>query len=386
MLFAIWIEHILLGGKFMDDLLALMKTRIITLFIAIAFFMSTFSLSVSAQTPLKGIALGDSVAAYFGVQEKDGYVAKLSALLQMQNINNDFTNLAVNGLNTQTLLEQLAKNDVLSEIKNADIITLNIGGNNVLTPFIEMLFNDLETLINNTAQPSPDLLMEFFDKKMTEQQMAALMGGITVFQKDLPEIINILHTEAPNAEIFVNTVYNPITPEIGVYASSEILIPLINKIIIDSAEELGYIVVDIYSIYKKSSDNITNFNLTADSIDIHPNAAGHTLIAEATVTKILENIEAKTAMEIQSDDIIHPNEESHVLAAETTTAVVLNDIEIDIDIEIETAMETQTNDNIVQANIYVPPTGDILPFTSLFIFIAAAMTFAFTRKNRRNIP
>ena len=333
-----------------------MKKRIITLILVWAFMLTAFSLGVSAQTPLKGIALGDSVAAFFGVDEKDGYVAQLSALLNVNSIENNFTNLAISGLNTQTLLEQLANNAVLAEIKNADIITLNIGGNNILSPFVEILVTDFQTLLTDIAQPSPALLLGLISKKMTEQQMATLVEGVMLFQNDFTEIIKILQTEAPNADIFVNTVYNPITPMLGVYEASEILIPLINKFIQENAEKFGYIVVDIYSVYKESSDNITNFNLITGSVDIHPNAAGHALIAKTAAGKILENIASKPETPVSFE-----------------TETPLDNSEI--------AAEIQPDD-ITQANEPAPPTSDNSLFIGLLIFIAATASamFIFIRK------
>jgi len=186
--------------------------------------------------------------------------------------------------------------------------------------------------------------MEFINKQMTEQQMATLMEGVTLFQNDFPEIINILHTKAPNAAIFVNTVYNPITPILGVYEASEILIPIINEFIIENAEELGYIVVDIYSAYKESSAVITNFNIIIGSVDIHPNAAGHTLIAETAAAKIFEYL----GVEITLNDSY--DAESPLYNIET---------------EIETNAEIQTG-------VYTLPTNEISPSTNLYVFIAAA--------------
>jgi len=268
-----------------------MKKRIVALFIIVALVISVPLLGVSAQKTIKGVALGDSVPAFYGVDEEDGYVAQLSELLKAKKIPNDFTNLAVSGLNTQTLLVQLSQEEQLNQtygdkvweaIKGADIITLNIGGNNILTPFIEMMINDLKALkITDITKASPVVLMAFAGKKLTEKQISSLMKGVTQFNEDFPEIIEILHKAAPNAEIYVNTVYNPIPSMLGIYEASEILIPLINDYIIENAEELGYTVVDIYSVFKESTDIITNFSIVSGSVDIHPNAAGHALIAEA---------------------------------------------------------------------------------------------------------
>ena len=266
-----------------------MKKRIIAIVFIISFVFSIPLSSVYAQKPLKGVALGDSVPAFYGVEEQDGYVAQLVELLKAEKIETEFVNLAVNGLSTQTLLEQLTEADILAELENADIITLNIGGNNVLIPFAEIVLDELKALkITDITKASPVVLMAFMGKKLTEKQIESLMENIEMFEEEFPEIIEILNTVAPNAEIFVNTVYNPIPAILGIYAASEILIPYMNEFIIKNSEELGYIVVDIYSIYKDSADSITNFNAARGSVDIHPNVQGHALIAEAVASEIIK--------------------------------------------------------------------------------------------------
>jgi len=269
-----------------------MKKRIISLFLVVAFVVSVPLVGLSAQNPIKGVALGDSVAAFYGVEEKDGFVSQLSALLNAKKIDNEFKNLAVSGYDTQALLVQLTEKKVLAEIKKADIITLNIGGNNILTPLIGILLDDLKALkINDFAdmqKAPPVVLMAFILKRMTEAQMTSLMKGVALFEEDFPEIIKILHKTAPNAKILVNTVYNPIPPMLGLYKASEILVPLINEVIVKNAEELAYTVVDVYTVYQDSVDVITNFDIASGSVDIHPNASGHTLIAEAVAEEIVK--------------------------------------------------------------------------------------------------
>lgn len=371
-----------------------MRKRIISLFLAAFFILILAMMSgISAQNPLKGIALGDSVPAYFGTDEKDGYVSQLSGLLKADNIDNNFTNLAVSGLNTQTLLEQLNKTDILAQIKDTDIITLNIGGNNILTPFTEMMANDFEEFMNATdiTKISMAELMKLMTKKLTEQQIEKLMEGVALFEKDFPEIIKVLHTEAADAEIFVNTVYNPIPPILGMYEAAETLIPLINKFIHENAENLDYIVVDIYSVYKESSDQITNFDLLTGSMDIHPNAAGHALIAQAVKVKITENIAAKP---IESDsgsadydsfeddititpEIKEPVNDTNNIINIINTEPVADEIQAEETEKTETA---QININATQntnKNTYASPTGDELLFGILFIFIAMISAFIF---------
>lgn len=258
-----------------------MRKRFLSVVLVIALILSFPMMGVSAQesgAPLRGVALGDSVPAFYGVDEGDGYVARLSELLYDEGIDIAFTNLAVSGLTTQTLLALLEDGDVLAALRDADVITLNIGGNNILIPFINVIMQQLAALgITDFSAIPPQQLMELAAMKLTDEQMAPLMAGVAAFEQDFPAIISTLYMTAPNAKIYVNTVYNPIPALLGVHEAAELLITSINKIIADAADY--YAVVDIYAAFAASAGVITNFDMMSGSVDIHPNADGHTLIA-----------------------------------------------------------------------------------------------------------
>lgn len=293
-----------------------MKKRLVSLFLVIALLISFPLIGVSAEDSgakiLNGVALGDSVAAFYGIEEEDGYVAQLSAILTAAGIENNFTNLAVSGYDSAALLVQLAKKDVLAQLADADIITLNIGGNNILIPLIEMIKQELSALdISDISKAPPAVMMAFASKKLSDEQIAFLGEGAAAFAKDFPAIIGILRTAAPDAKILVNTVYNPIPSAIGLYESAETILSLINGAIIKNAEEGGYITADICAAYKAASGTITNFDVASGSFDIHPNAAGHALIAETIANKLAggdvsETTEAKTEAKTETESQTAP--------------------------------------------------------------------------------
>lgn len=284
-----------------------MKKKTIALLLIIA-LLFTFQLSAVAvqetAAPLKGVAIGDSVTAFVGVTEKEGYVNQLSELLKQAGAANSFTNLGVSGLNSQTLIDQLKKADVLEKIKDADVITLNIGGNNLLGPFVKMILQILaDNGITDITKIPQEKLLALASTKLTEAQIKTLDAGNTLLAKDFPVIIQIIKKAAPDAKIYVNTIYDPITKFLGIYEGAEQLITSANKIITETAQAGGCTVIDVYGAFKASTQAMTNFNLVTGSVDIHPNAAGHALIAQKIAPAVIADLEEAGGQERPFNDV-----------------------------------------------------------------------------------
>jgi len=88
------------------------------------------------------IALGDSVSEGFGIwTESDRHTHVFFNKLLEHEIANYYVNYAISGFTTTdllNLLHNLNEND-LENFRDATVITLNIGGNNILAPFFESL-------------------------------------------------------------------------------------------------------------------------------------------------------------------------------------------------------------------------------------------------------
>ena len=96
------------------------------------------------------IALGDSVSSGYGLAgypalPQGSHPSIFFEKLKIQGFVDEYHNMGVSGFTTTMLLEMLntMNDDQLKLFRNARIITLNIGGNNILTPFLEYL-SDLQ--------------------------------------------------------------------------------------------------------------------------------------------------------------------------------------------------------------------------------------------------
>jgi len=86
------------------------------------------------------VALGDSVSEGFGIwSPADRHTSVFFEMLQAQGYANEYVNMAVSGFTTTDLLLLLNGSEFSESniMQYARVITLNIGGNNILAPFWE---------------------------------------------------------------------------------------------------------------------------------------------------------------------------------------------------------------------------------------------------------
>ena len=224
------------------------------------------------------IALGDSVSAGFGVADTERYTALFFDMLREGDYIDKYINMAEDGFTTTMLLSFLNNlNEYdLSHIRSACVITLNIGGNDLLTPLIEYLptqedvmdialelwdfiqesvvivaevmeiAHDFQEALDNfslwrvwelpglnrmvqDASPVLGDVTDMFERVNSLQLVgllpmvygsfspeldAMLLNSVELFADEFNEIIAWLKLHAPDAIIIVNTVYNPIPTQI----------------------------------------------------------------------------------------------------------------------------------------------------------------------------
>ncbi|MGD9475483.1 MAG: SGNH/GDSL hydrolase family protein, partial [Eubacteriaceae bacterium] len=110
------------------------------------------------------------------------------------------------------------------------------------------------------------------------QLQTNLIAGATQFGTDFPQIIAAVRTMAPEANIYVATLYNPLSTTDPLYSVFEPIIEQMNAII--STPNTGYLVADVYSAFNsyEGTEALVNFNWTMGQIDPHPTTLGHALI------------------------------------------------------------------------------------------------------------
>lgn len=322
-----------------------------------AFLLVSCTITSQSVAPRVYIALGDSVSSGFGLEsystgEYSSLVDGRHSSIFFENLEysgfiDEYRNMAVSGYTTTMFLEMLKGLDeeFLTYFNNAYVITLNIGGNNILTPFLEYLSNldaasgvgslrsgaetladawaiigemtsDAEDFYNDTtyfgiddvlsgirnfisgtrdivaggraiADGAPDAI-SILTGSLSEELEQILEEGVRTFLSDFNEIISWLEINAPNATIIINTIYNPIPQAVvgfpvALSKRADELINTMNQTIHEEGLARSFIVVDIHSHFENQPD-LMRLNLNPSSDDF-------------------------------SFDIIHPNANGHILIA-----------------------------------------------------------------------
>lgn len=305
------------------------KKRIYCIFVLLC--MLTVSLSASLQTiyaqknaeKTSYTAFGDSIAAGYGLdgysddQAKapaDSYQTLVAKFLHTQSVN-----YAVTGNNSDDCIQLLRSATADEALADTDIITLSIGSNDLLLPFIQIVMDELqiqpetldpasieEQLKNGFTIPSADLSEMAEYLKKVEQLMEQLSDNATLhaqaaaFEEKFQTILAILHEKAPNADIYATNIYNPFAsvPKIGELA--DIYIQEINQAFSDKAAD--YTLIDVYTPFHEKE--LTNVNIDFKQpyrlqLDPHPSVQGHAAIAEL-ITEAIKQTYAPNAAVLKS--------------------------------------------------------------------------------------
>ena len=84
-------------------------------------------------TDITVLALGDSLTRGTGDETGQGYVGIVTEQLKEELVPRGVTvyNLGINGQDSSQLLQQLGQKNIIRQVKEADIILMTIGGNDL---------------------------------------------------------------------------------------------------------------------------------------------------------------------------------------------------------------------------------------------------------------
>ena len=204
-------------------------------------------------------ALGDSIAFGIGASDNYGYVNYFRDFLATIYPYVNLTNKAVLGSTSSQFLNQLKEDGITREsIKNANVITISIGGNNLS-----------DCIANGTL----------------DENCAA--NAVLAFIQDWPQIMNeIRNSIGSKARILVMTIYNPLIGLVPDYNKLENYIQQINYVIMNIAYRLmyHYRVVDVHEdfqgLFPDGSWKVCTWTHICEATpEVHPTNSGHIEIA-----------------------------------------------------------------------------------------------------------
>ncbi|HGA0511394.1 TPA: SGNH/GDSL hydrolase family protein [Bacillus pacificus] len=209
---------------------------------------------------LQIVSLGDSLTRGVGDKEGIGYIGRMKEDLQKdykQKV--ALTNLAVSGAKMPDLLKQIESSGAQYSIKQADVIVLTIGGNDLFPGWESLGKIDLETYRPDTE---------------TFQNEA----------KKIIEEIRKLNTDSP---IFWLGLYNPFEDVEDLKGSS--------NIVVDWNASLEKLAVNNKNVYITPTFDLFQ-NRGKDllySDHFHPNEVGYTYMAD----RLVQNVASKLKLE-----------------------------------------------------------------------------------------
>lgn len=209
---------------------------------------------------LQIVSLGDSLTRGVGDKEGIGYVGRMKEDLQKdykQKI--ALTNLAVSGAKMPDLLKQVESNGAQYSIKQADVIVLTIGGNDLFPGWESLGKIDLETYRPDTE---------------TFQNEA----------KKIIEEIRKLNTDSP---IFWLGLYNPFEDVEDLKGSSNIVVDWNASLEKLALNDKNVYITPTFDLFQNRGKDL----LYSDHF--HPNEVGYTYMAE----RLVQNVVSKLKLE-----------------------------------------------------------------------------------------
>ena len=242
---------------------------------------------VSSKMLNKYVAIGDEISIDSNDDYDVEYVSLIKDFLYGLNDNLDYINLSKEGITSSELLSIIDDNK--DKIKDADLITISIGANNILNAILGNLNIDETILQDSDEEKFDSIISEYLN---SEEIKTEILNEVDKFSKDFPNIIKKIKKLAPEADIYVNTVYNPINKKCNIYDFFDEQINLINDLIVKNNSNYDYKIVDCYHIL--NSDEVLNFKVENGVARISPNKVGHAMMA----TQVISDYEEYVNLEI----------------------------------------------------------------------------------------
>ncbi|WP_459502848.1 SGNH/GDSL hydrolase family protein [Bacillus sp. C1] len=205
---------------------------------------------------LQVVSLGDSLTRGVGDKEGIGYVGRLKESLEKdykQKV--ALTNLAVSGAKMPDLLKQIEGSGAQYSIKQADVIVLTIGGNDLFPGWESLGKMDLETY-----RPSME-----------------------TFQNQAKQMLTEIRKLNPDSPIFWLGLYNPFEDVEDLKGSSSIVVDWntsLEKLAIDNK---NVYITPTFDLFQNRGKEL----LYSDHF--HPNETGYSYMA----TRLLQNVVSK---------------------------------------------------------------------------------------------
>lgn len=232
------------------------------------------------------VAIGDSLTHGYGLTDKknDRFTAIVTENLNKAGYSYIEYNYGVDGLTTDGLLDMLECGEI-GMISEADLITIDIGANDVLDSMNPIIYATIE---NGSVT-----------KEEYEQALSGYQSSLASGYENIKSILDFIKEKNPDCQIVIATIYNPyryvdfdmiINGEtVALSDFTDDMMKELNENIKNLANEYACQLADWYTAFAMTKLNVLNarYDEAAVNLDIHPNKEGYNLMA----TVVYEAIE-----------------------------------------------------------------------------------------------
>lgn len=208
----------------------------------------------------KIVAIGDSLTEGVGDKtENGGYVGILNNTFEDNNLNITVENFGKKGNRSDQLLKRLEKEEIASAIKEADMVLITIGANDIM--------NVLKSnFMNVTMEPFQEERVKYIER--------------------LKAIFNKINELNPDTQIYLVGFYNPFERHFGEIKELGMIIDNWN----DAGKSLAEEYDNVRFIPTKDLFSNSNVDLLAED-EFHPNTSGYKLMAQRVLEYLKESNE-----------------------------------------------------------------------------------------------
>ena len=277
-----------------------MKRKFLAILLSLAMLFTLLPPGATLAASPSYVALGDSITTGYGLAEEETAFPTIVA----NNVGATLTNLAADGETSASLLTKLQTDgSVKTAVSDADVITITIGGNDLMDALYAYLAEKYNEGKDESAQMTAEdikaLLANPSQNIMTLYSLINYLpdfqptNAVTSFSGNLGNIISQIKAKNNDVLIVVATQYDPyerldasdnqfLSDPIGKIkaAFSSGVAALNTAIRTASNNEENFKVADVYTAFQNAEMNPCNASVSPLNLDFHPNAAGHGVIAD----------------------------------------------------------------------------------------------------------